>query len=59
MFPEGLYILIGNYVINGFRLAANRVHATATVADFAVAKSSFLENSETMMKLATSKYSAT
>ena len=36
--PEGFYILTRKYVISYFRPAANRVHATVTVADFIVTK---------------------
>ena len=35
---EGLYIITGNDVINYFRSAKNRVHATATAGDFTVTK---------------------
>ena len=41
--PEGLCIFSGYDVISYFQSVANRVHATATVADFTVAKQSFLK----------------
>ena len=44
---EGLCILTGNDIISYFRLAANHVHATATVADFTTTKQSFWEISAT------------
>ena len=55
---EGLYILTGNNIISYFRLAANRIHATATAVDFTVITLSFWKTPE-LLKLATSQFSAT
>ena len=38
---KGICIFTGNDVINYFQSAANRVHASATMADFAITKQSF------------------